>query len=88
MQFAIEILAWIVIFLILRKHWHKEIVQKRYIEFVLALNVFACILYFNAMYNKTLLVPDAMGKIFLHGMVALIIYTLTKGDTYKKKKDD
>jgi len=86
-QFAVEIIAWIAVFFILKRHWHKEVVQKRYIEFVLAINVFACVLYIIAMYNRTLLVPDAMGKIFLHGVVALIIYTLTNGNTYKAKDE-
>ena len=88
MQFLIEILIWIGIFLILKKHWHKEIVQQRYIEIVISLNVFACILYMYIMYIGGLVVADCMGKIFLHGIVALMIYTLTRNDTYKVKKDD
>ena len=86
MQFLIEILIWIGIFLILKKHWHKQIVQQRYIEFVISLNVFACMLYVCIMYIGELAVADGIGKIFLHGIVALIIYTLTRNNKYKIKK--
>jgi hypothetical protein len=39
-------------------------------------------------YLEALSFSDGMSKIFLHGIVALIVYTLTKNNTYKVKKDD
>ena len=78
MQFFIEFLVWIGVFLILKKYWH-------FIDFVLALNGFACIMYFYIMYLGILQVPDGISRIFLHGIVAIIIYTLTKSNFYEKE---
>ena len=85
MQFFIEFLVWIGVFLILKKYWHIKKVQTYFIDFVLALNGFACIMYFYIMYLGILQVPDGISRIFLHGIVAIIIYTLTKSNFYEKE---
>ena len=85
MQFFIEFLVWIGVFLILKKYWHIKKVQKHFIDFVLALNGFACIMYFYIMYLGILSVPDGISRIFLHGIVTIIIYTLTKSNFYEKE---
>ena len=63
-------------------------VQKYFIDFVISINIITCLMYMYLIYLEALSVPDGMSKIFLHGIVALIIYTLTKNNTYKVKKDD
>ena len=45
-------------------------------------------MYIYAIYLGDLSMPDGMGKIFLHGIVGLIVYTLTRDNTYKKQEDD
>ena len=87
MQFIIEILIWVLIFFTLRKYWHLKKVQKHFIDFVIALNGLACIMYGYNIYLGTLSPPDGMSKIFLHGIVAIIVYTLTRDTTYKSKDE-
>ena len=84
MQFFIEFLIWIGAFFILKKYWHIKKVQKYFIDFVIALNVFTCVIYFYIMYLGMMPVQDGVAKMFLHGIVAIIIYTLTKNNFYKK----
>jgi multisubunit Na+/H+ antiporter MnhB subunit len=83
-QFFIEISIWILIFFILKKNWHNEKVRKHFIDFIIAINVFACILYLYISYFGMFTIQDAVAKIFLHGIVAIIIYTLTKNSFYEK----
>ena len=85
MQFFIEFLVWIGIFFILKKYWHIKKVQKYFIDFVIALNVFTCVIYFYIMYLGMMPVQDGVAKMFLHGIVAIIIYTLTKNSFYGKE---
>ena len=85
MQFLIEFLIWVGVFLILKKYWHIKKIQKYFIDFVIALNGFACIMYFYIMYLGILSVPDGISRIFLHGIVTIIIYTLTKSNFYEKE---
>jgi hypothetical protein len=85
MQFFIEFLVWICIFLILKKYWHIKKVQKYFIDFVIALNGFTCIMYFYIMYLGIMPVQDGVAKMLLHGIVAIIIYTLTKNSFYEKE---
>jgi hypothetical protein len=85
MQFFIEFLVWIGIFLVLKKYWHIKKVQKYFIDFVIALNGFTCIMYFYIMYLGIMPVQDGVAKMLLHGIVAIIIYTLTKNSFYGKK---
>lgn len=63
-------------------------VQKHFIDFVISINVITCIMYMYLIHLEALSFSDGMSKIFLHGVVALIVYTLTKNNTYKVKKDD
>jgi multisubunit Na+/H+ antiporter MnhB subunit len=83
-QFFIEISICILIFFILKKNWHNEKVRKHFIDFIIAINVFACILYLYISYFGMFTIQDAVAKIFLHGIVAIIIYTLTKNSFYEK----
>ena len=85
MQFLIEFLIWVGVFLILKKYWHIKKIQKYFIDFVIALNGFVCIMYFYIMYLGILSVPDGISRIFLHGIVTIIIYTLTKSNFYEKE---
>ena len=85
MQFLIEFLIWVGVFLILKKYWHIKKIQKYFIDFVIALNGFTCIMYFYIMYLGILSVPDGISRIFLHGIVTIIIYTLTKSNFYEKE---
>jgi uncharacterized protein YggL (DUF469 family) len=61
-----------------------EKVRKHFIDFIIAINVFACILYLYISYFGMFTIQDAVAKIFLHGIVAIIIYTLTKNSFYEK----
>ena len=88
MTFLIEIAIWIIAFFILKKYWHLQRVQRHFIDFVIGINLVACIMYIYAIYLGDLSMPDGMGKIFLHGIVGLIVYTLTRDNTYKKQEDD
>ena len=88
MWFLVEFLIWIGVFFILKKYWHMDKVQKHFIDFVISINIITCLMYMYLIYLEALSVSDGMSKIFLHGIVALIIYTLTKNNTYKVKKDD
>jgi hypothetical protein len=85
MQFFIEFLVWIGIFLILKKYWYIKKVQKYFIDFVIVLNGFTCIMYFYIIYLGMMPVQDGIAKILLHGIVAIIIYTLTKNSFYGKE---
>ena len=85
MQFLIEFLIWVGVFLILKKYWHIKKIQKYFIDFVIALNGFTCIIYFYIMYLGMIPVQDGVAKMFLHGIAAIIIYTLTKNNFYEKK---
>ena len=85
MQFLIEFLIWVGVFLILKKYWHIKKIQKYFIDFVIALNGFTCIMYFYIMYLGMIPVQDGVAKMFLHGIAAIIIYTLTKNNFYEKK---
>ena len=85
MQFLIELLIWVGVFLILKKYWHIKKIQKYFIDFVIALNGFTCIMYFYIMYLGMIPVQDGVAKMFLHGIAAIIIYTLTKNNFYEKK---
>ena len=85
MQFLIEFLIWVGVFLILKKYWHIKKIQKYFIDFVIALNGFTCIMYFYIMYLGMIPVQDGVAKMFLHGIAAIIIYTLTKNNFYEIK---
>ena len=84
MNFVIEILAFIVIILLLKRIWNhrvKEIMG----QVVIGINVFACLLYMYGVLNQSIEYSLAIPKIFLHSIVAIIIHTLF---TLDKKTDE
>lgn len=84
MNFVIEILAFIVIILLLKRIWNHR-VKAIMGQIVIGINVFACFLYMYGIVNQTIEYSSALPKIFLHGVVAIIIHTLF---TLDKKTDE
>ena len=83
-QFLIEILAFVVIFLLLKKIWNNN-VKTIMGQIVVGINVFAIFLYMYGLINQSLPSELALPKIFLHGIVAIIIHTLF---TLERNKDE
>lgn len=83
-QFLIEILAFVVIFLLLKKIWNNN-VKTIMGQIVVGINVFAIFLYMYGLINQSLPSELALPKIFLHGIVAIIIHTLF---TLDRNKDE
>ena len=81
--FITEIAVVVIIYLILKKYWNTK-VKEYFGNFVICINIFACLLYFYGITQQTIPFELAIPKIFLHGIVATIIYTLFTID----KKDD
>jgi len=81
-DYVIEIAVVLVLFLILKKYWNTK-VKEYFGNFVVGVNIFACFLYFYALINQILPFEIVLPKIFLHSIVATIIYTLFQLD--KKK---
>ena len=81
--FITEIAVVVIIYLILKKYWNTK-VKEYFGNFVIGINVFACFLYFYGITQQTIPFELGIPKIFLHGIVATIIYTLFTID----KKDD
>ena len=84
MGFIIEILAFIAIFLLLKRIWNQR-VKNIMGQIVVGINVFACFLYMYGIVNQSIEFELAVPKIFLHGIVAIIIQTLF---TLDKKTDE
>ena len=82
MNFVIEILAFIVIILLLKRIWNHR-VKTIMGQVVIGINVFACFLYMYGVINQTIEYSLAIPKIFLHGIVAVIIHTLFTIDDRK-----
>ena len=82
MNFVIEILAFIVIILLLKRIWNHR-VKTIMGQVVIGINVFACFLYMYGIVNQSLEYSLAIPKIFLHGVVAVIIHTLFTIDDRK-----
>ena len=82
MNFVIEILAFIVIILLLKRIWNHR-VKTIMGQIVIGINVFACFLYMYGIVNQTIEYSLAIPKIFLHGIVAVIIHTLFTIDDRK-----
>ena len=76
-QFIIEILAFVVIFLLLKRIWNNN-VKTIMGQIVVGINVFAVWLYIAGVFNQSIPFPLATPKIFLHGLVAIIIYTVLR----------
>ena len=82
MNFVIEILAFIIIILLLKRIWNHR-VKTIMGQVVIGINVFACFLYMYGVVNQTIEYSLAIPKIFLRGIVAVIIHTLFTIDNRK-----
>jgi len=81
-QFIIEILAFVVIFILLKRIWNDN-VKTIMGNIVVGINVFAIFLYMYGLINQSIPSELAIPKIFLHGIVAVIIHTLFTLDQNK-----
>jgi len=82
-QFIIEILAFILIILLLKRIWNDKV--KLYMgQIVVGLNVFTVFVYMYGIVNNQLPYELALPKIFLHSLVAIIIHTLFTLDRNSK----
>ena len=82
-QFIIEILAFILIILLLKRIWNDKV--KLYMgQIVVGLNVFTVFVYMYGIVNNQLTYELALPKIFLHSLVAIIIHTLFTLDRNSK----
>jgi len=81
-EYVIEIGAFVVLFLVLKKYWNTK-VKEYFGNFVVGINIFVCFLFLYAFINQSLSYEIVFPKILLHGIVATIIYTLFQLD--KKK---
>ena len=81
-QFIIEILAFVVIFILLKRIWNDN-VKTIMGNIVVGINVFAIFLYMYGLVNQSIPSELALPKIFLHGIVAVIIHTLFTLDRNK-----
>jgi len=84
MTFIIEILAFIVIILLLKRIWN-DTVKKTMGQIVVGINVFAVFLYVYGIMNQSIPYSLAVPKIFLHSLVAIIIHTLFTLDQNSNK---
>ena len=84
MSFILEILAFVFIILLLKRIWNHR-VKNIMGQIVVGINVFACFLYMYGIMNQSITYELALPKIFLHGVVALIIQTLF---TLDRKTDE
>lgn len=80
----VELLVLIVIFLLLKRIWNDK-VRNVMGQIVVGINVFACFLYMYGIIQDQIPFSLALPKIFLHGLVAIIIHTLF---TLDNKKDE
>ena len=83
-RFIIEILAFILIFLLLKRIWNNKVKQTMG-QIVVGINVFAIFLYVYGIMNQSIPFELALPKVFLHGLVAIIIHTLFTLDQNSKE---
>ena len=83
-RFILEILAFILIFLLLRRIWNDKVKQTMG-QVVVGINVFAIFLYVYGIMNQSIPFELALPKVFLHGLVAIIIHTLFTLDQNSKE---
>ena len=83
-RFIIEILAFILIFFLLRRIWNDKVKQTMG-QIVVGINVFAIFLYVYGIMNQSIPFELALPKVFLHGLVAIIIHTLFTLDQNSKE---
>ena len=85
MTFILEILAFIVVIMLLKLIWNDK-VKTIMGQIVVGINVFTCFLYMYGIVYQSIPYELALPKIFLHGLVAIIIHTLFTLD--QKSKDE
>lgn len=85
MTFILQILAFIVVILLLKLIWNDQ-VKTIMGQIVIGINVFTCFLYMYGIIYQSIPYELALPKIFLHGLVAIIIHTLFTLD--QKSKDE
>ena len=83
-RFILEILTFILIFLLLRRIWNDKVKQTMG-QIVVGINVFAIFLYVYGIMNQSIPFELALPKVFLHGLVAIIIHTLFTLDQNSKE---
>tara|TARA_B100000674_G_C37926546_1_gene955910 strand:+ start:388 stop:645 length:258 start_codon:yes stop_codon:yes gene_type:complete len=83
-RFILEILAFVLIFLLLRRIWNNKVKQTMG-QIVVGINVFAIFLYVYGIMNQSIPFELALPKVFLHGLVAIIIHTLFTLDQNSKE---
>ena len=83
-RFILEILAFILIFLLLRRIWNDKVKQTMG-QIVVGINIFAIFLYVYGIMNQSIPFELALPKVFLHGLVAIIIHTLFTLDQNSKE---
>jgi len=83
-RFILEILAFILIIYLLKRIWNEK-VKVIMGQAVIGINVFACFIYIYGLMYQSMPLALVVPKVFLHGLVALIIHTLFTIDT---KKDE
>lgn len=83
-RFIIEILAFILIILLLKRIWNDKVKQTMG-QIVVGINVFAIFLYVYGIIYQSIPFELALPKIFLHGLVAIIIHTLFTLDQNSKE---
>ena len=83
-RFIIEILAFILIIFLLKRIWNNKVKQTMG-QIVVGINVFAIFLYVYGIMNQSIPFELALPKIFLHGLVAIIIHTLFTLDQNSKE---
>ena len=83
-RFIIEILVFILIILLLKRIWNNKVKQTMG-QIVVGINVFAIFLYVYGIMNQSIPFELALPKVFLHGLVAIIIHTLFTLDQNSKE---
>ena len=83
-RFLLEILAFVLIFFLLRRIWNDKVKQTMG-QVVVGINVFAIFLYVYGIMNQSIPFELALPKVFLHGLVAIIIHTLFTLDQNSKE---
>ena len=83
-RFILEILAFLLIIYLLKQIWSDR-VKLIMGQAVIGVNVFACFVYIYGLMYQSMPLALVVPKVFLHGIVAIIIHTLFTLDT---KKDE
>lgn len=83
MTFILEILAFVVLILLLKRIWNDR-VKTIMGQVVVGINIFAVFLYMYGIMNQSIPYSLAVPKIFLHSLVAIIIHTLFTLDQNSK----